>query len=160
MAQHTDFEQRIDLEEAQRFLTWLDPKAERFTFQTFADGGKDAHLAKVHHLQPDQLGPLVRLNGQGAGVFVTVNATDLQGRRKANMQRVRAVWLDLDGAPLGPVQACPLPPHVVIESSPERYHAYWRVEDGVTRSTNRSEAGSYTSMTRCRSRSRRSGSIS
>ena len=124
--------QHIDLEEAQRFLTWLDPQAERFTFQTFSDGGKDAHLAKVHHLQPDQLGPLVRLNGQGAGVFVTVNATDLQGRRKANMQRVRAVWLDLDGAPLGPVQACPLPPHVVIESSPERYHAYWRVENGVS----------------------------
>ena len=68
MAQNVGCEQFVDLEEAERFLTWLDPQAERFTFQTFSDGGKDAHLAKVHHLPPDQLGPLVRLNGRKRAV--------------------------------------------------------------------------------------------
>ena len=69
------------------------------------------------------------LNQRGAGVFVMVNAGDGGGRKANNVVRVRALFADLDGAPLEPVLAVPLHPHIVVESSPQRYHAYWLVND-------------------------------
>ena len=45
------------------------------------------------------------------------------------MQRVRAVFLDLDGAPLAPVLKAGLDPHVVVESSPGKFHIYWLTDD-------------------------------
>ena len=40
-------------------------------------------------------------------------------------------FVDLDGAPLEPVMSWTLPPHIVVESSPARYHAYWLVDSAV-----------------------------
>jgi hypothetical protein len=41
---------------------------------------------------------------------------------------VRAVFVDLDSAPLDPVLAADVPkPHIVAETSPNRWHCYWRV---------------------------------
>ena len=72
---------------------------------------------------------LTDLQHAGAGVFVTINGTDGAGRKAANIVPVRAVFVDLDGAPFEPVLACPPPPHIAVESSPGRYHAYWLVRD-------------------------------
>jgi putative DNA primase/helicase len=121
----------LDLEVARRFLEVLDPEAEQFTFQTFDDNEelKRRHLARiVHGSLEDAAGLLISLQQDGAGTFVTINETDGRGRTEANMRRVRAVFADLDGAPLAPVLACALEPHVVVESSPGRFHAYWLVE--------------------------------
>src|SRR5262249_47548733 len=71
---------------------------------------------------------LQHLNGLGAGIFIAVNQTDGQGRKRENIKRVRAVTLDLDGEPLDPVKLCVLKPHIIVESSPGRYHCYWRVK--------------------------------
>lgn len=59
-----------------------------------------------------------------------LHETDLNGRKAKNIRRVRAVFADLDGSPLEPVLAYPLKPHLVYETSPRRYHAYWFV-DGI-----------------------------
>lgn len=119
------------LAEANYFLKQLGP-GESFTFQTLGDKG-EKHLAKVFHGTFDQHAEdLVKLNLQGAGVFVMINEGDgivLPGRETCrtarNVKRVRALFVDLDGAPIKPVFECKLPPDVVVESSPERYHAYW-----------------------------------
>ena len=66
---------------------------------------------------------------RGAGVYVTVNRTDLHGRKAENIVRVRAVFVDLDGSPIEPVDQCGLDPHVVVESSPGQCHAYWLTDD-------------------------------
>jgi len=58
-----------------------------------------------------------------------VNEGDLKGRRSTNVVRVRAVFVDLDGAPIEPILQAPLKPHMVVESSPSRYHAYWLIKD-------------------------------
>ena len=64
------------------------------------------------------------LNTAGAGVFFTPNVCF--GKRCAdNVTAVRAVLVDLDGAPLAPVLATALKPHIVVQSSPGRFHAYW-----------------------------------
>lgn len=58
-----------------------------------------------------------------------INEGDLKGRSSANVVRVRSVFVDLDGAPIEPILQAPLQPHMVVETSPGRYHAYWLVED-------------------------------
>ncbi len=122
---------RPDLIEAQRFLTALDEGSDSWSFQTFADDGSGRRqLSRLLHGSLDTHGAaLAQLNERGAGVFVTVNHTDGQGRKKANIKRVRALFVDLDGAPIEPVLSAPTPPHIVVQSSPGRFHAYWRVSD-------------------------------
>jgi hypothetical protein len=118
--------------ETERFLAALDPAAERWTFQTFDDNRerKDKKLVRVlHGTLAEHWERLSQLNEAGAGIFVTVNETDGKGRKKENIKKVRAVFSDLDGAPLEPVLADGRPPHIVIESSQGRWHTYWRVAD-------------------------------
>ena len=118
--------------EAERFLKALDPQATNCTFQTFDDNAdrKDPKLVRILHGTLAQHEPeLRRLSSLGAGIFVTVNETDGKGRRTGNVKRVRAVWADLDGADLGPVLRCGLKPHVVVQTSPGRFHCYWFVDD-------------------------------
>lgn len=126
-----------DLEMAQLFLDLLDPGGS-FTFQTFEDAKADsgrkarhAHLARIYHGDlSSHAKELTKLQAKGAGVFFMVNQGDNGGRKTTNVQRVRAHFVDLDGAPLDPVIASAMAPHLVVESSPGRWHAYWLVDGG------------------------------
>ncbi|MBZ0104613.1 MAG: DUF5906 domain-containing protein [Sulfuricella denitrificans] len=119
-----------DIAQAQRFLALL-AKDQPVSFQTFDDSeAKNPALARILHGTLDQHGKaLAALNAQGAGVFIMVNQGDGKGRKAGNVIGIRALFVDLDGAPLEPVLACGVAPHIVIESSPDRYHAYWLVAD-------------------------------
>lgn len=117
--------------QASAFLRRLDPEAEKFTFQTFDDTGENrSKLArKFHGAFGDFTDELEGLQRDQAGVFVTVNETDLKGRQTSNIKRVRAVFVDLDGAPLQQVLEAGLEPHIVVESSPGKWHCYWLTDD-------------------------------
>ena len=128
----------LNLEQTHCFLTILAPN-EPVTFQTFSDreelkvkrpGKKDYDPnARILHGDLAEHKPaLERLNTGGAGVYVMVNAGDGQGRTAKNVQRIRALFIDTDGAPY-PADL-PLEPHLVVQSSPGRWHLYWLV-DGV-----------------------------
>ena len=104
--------------ETEKFLKLLEPKGDQFTFQTFDDNNerKSKSLVHVLHGTLDQhYEQLCRLNKAGAGIYITVNETDLKGRKAQNITRVRAVFADLDGAPLKPALQKPLP-QIVVES--------------------------------------------
>lgn len=120
----------IDTAMAARFLTALtgDPV---HTFQTFAeaDKSKRAHNRIIHGSLESRGRLLAPLNDQGAGVFVMVNGGDRMGRKSGNVTAARALFVDLDGAPVGPVLDCQLPPRIVVESSPGRWHCYWPIVD-------------------------------
>lgn len=124
----------IDVSEAQRFLTMLAGADQPVTFQTFDDGKPQRGGRAVHLHGPfaPHAAKLIELNGKGAGVFVMVNEGDGLGRKTENVTAVRAVFLDLDGAPLEPViaaaTAAGLLPHAFVESSPGKWHIYWRVQ--------------------------------
>jgi len=122
--------QNVDLQHAQLFLDALAPN-ETHAFQTFDDGAiKNPKLARIFHGTLGQhTRKLERINAQGAGVFVMVNRGDGLGRMTANVTGIRALFVDLDGAPLEPVLACGIEPHITVESSAGRYHAYWLVND-------------------------------
>ena len=118
---------------AQKFLNALG--SDKFTFQTFCDDAKCKHrnLTRLFHGTIDQhFTALEKLNARGAGIFATINRTDGKGRKRENIVGIRAVFVDLDGAPLAPVIQWTLPPNIVVESSPDRYHAYWLVDHAVT----------------------------
>ena len=119
-----------DLQAAQAFLDALD-HAGVFTFQTFDDkkGRGDRSLARIFHgTLSEHAAALTDLQQRGAGVFVMINEGDGTGRGAANVKRVRAHFLDLDDAPIEPVLEADLPPHIVVESSPGKFHVYWRVD--------------------------------
>jgi hypothetical protein len=115
--------------DAVRFLEAIAPDGV-LTFSTFTDGERPARDPLARIIQGDywpNVGTLAKLNAKGAGCFVMVNRGDGNGRKAGNVQAVRAVFLDLDGAPLAPVMAAPIPPPIVCESSPGKHHAYWPV---------------------------------
>lgn len=122
----------IQTEEAQRFLTLLGEGTEQFTFQTFddvilpnGDKRKDGRLAKwvVGDLD-SQLNLLQQNSAQGAGVYVAVQDMDGLGRSSHNVRTIRAVFQEDDGDG----KELPLQPHIVVNTSPGKYHRYILVE--------------------------------
>ena len=103
------------------------------TFQTFDDNSerKSPKLVKQFHVKDflpvDITLGLEKINSLGAGIFMTINLTNGAGRKTTDIVKVRAVFADLDGAPLGPVWE--FNPSLVVESSPGKYHAYWSCSD-------------------------------
>lgn len=97
------------------------------TFQIIPTSGPGARV--LEGTLADLNGELQRLNNANRGIFACVNETDGQGRFASNITRVRSLFVDLDGAPLEPILAAPLEPHMIVESSPDRWHAYYLVTD-------------------------------
>lgn len=124
---------RLELARAQEFLDLLAGRpGARFTFQTFDDDAlrKEGALARVLHGTLDEVAPdLIQLNEAGAGIFVTVNETDLRGRKAANVTGLRALFIDKDDGPPGEF---PVEPDLLVgrEEDPARWHAYWLLQPG------------------------------
>jgi hypothetical protein len=126
----------FDRRETKRFLDALcggDCGDKVFTFQTFSDEKNDGALAKTWSdtFSRETAADMERLNRAGAGIFVTVNETDGKGRKNKNVTAVRAPFVDLDGSPIEPVQGWCLKPYIIVESSSNKYHAYWRHDGSV-----------------------------
>jgi hypothetical protein len=118
--------------QAERFLSWLDPAAQQFSFRTFSETsytrlpGRDPLERAIHAPLHACWEELTALNRAGAAVSVTINATNGRGRTAADVVRVRALVLDDDhpesrSGPLLPQ------PHASVQSSAGRLHRYWRV---------------------------------
>lgn len=124
----------IDLQMTHRFVHCL-AREGSLTFQTYPESNTAGDgLARILHGSLDEHSPvLTDLNKRGAGVFLTVNETDGKGRKAENIIRVRALVVDLDGAPLDPVMNHPIPPSMVVETSPAHWHAYWLTDDCDTK---------------------------
>jgi hypothetical protein len=120
----------INTEDANIFLDRLSPN-QPHTYQTFDDDKerKDSALTRiVHGTLDDVLADLTMINASGGGIFVCINATDFKGRTANNVLHVRANFADLDGAPVAPVLVANPAPHVIVETSPNRYSAFWFVD--------------------------------
>lgn len=119
-----------DRAEAHRFLRALaGPMAgdSRFFFQTFDDSPqKRPGLA---HVLPGTLAEvwptLMRYQQQGAGIFVTVNAS-VGGRKKDDITRIRAVFRDVD---TGTAPDLPLEESIRV-TTPGGFHSYLLTDAG------------------------------
>jgi hypothetical protein len=121
-----------DHKQASEFLAALAPD-DQLTFQTFPEKPFKTTCKAgpqiLHGSYSSVSKRLSDLNEQGHGIFLMVNQGDLKGRKAENVKRVRAHFIDIDDAPIDPVLACELPPPILVESSPNKWHAYWLVED-------------------------------
>jgi putative DNA primase/helicase len=138
-----DGETLSDLDQAERFLSILDPGATAFTFQTFDDDKERAkELKKAKKKNPrsrirngaltDHLAEFAELQADRGGIFITINRTDGLGRAIKDIVSVRALVVDLDGAPLDPVfhdDGNIPPPTIVTETSPNKFQCWWLVDD-------------------------------
>lgn len=118
-------ELKRDLNMAARFLDMLEPNGE-FWFQTAtepkAKGSKGS--ARVLNGTLDKCGPaLIELNQSGSAVWVQINAGT--GRRNADVDRIRAYFVDLDTVPGDALFASAVPADCIVESSPGKFHGYW-----------------------------------
>lgn len=139
---------------AKRFLDMLDPTG-AFTFQTFDDNverkaqrkktkTRDPLARTFHGTLEEHWDALHKLNGKGAGVYVTISLTDLEGRKLENIVEPRAVFVDYDDRgpdPLDEVLAYDPPPTMVVNTSPSKWHAYWVVEEMPTQDFSRFQKG-------------------
>jgi hypothetical protein len=124
-----------DLKEAQRFLEALDPTASRFTFQMLNDSGTAAPL--IRHCTIDELWSDIHCWNSptaGMGVFVTINETDLTGRRTSNIVRARAVFVDADEQDAVDrccafIESTGARPSAVVSTSLSKAHYYWFIDD-------------------------------
>ena len=109
----------------------LDELGKKFTFQTFDDkkSKRPSLVSTMHGTLAECEDALKLLNAQGAGVFFTVNETDLKGRDAKNITRIRALFIDLDDPDPNRTFNYYLPPSAVIESSPGKHQAYWILHD-------------------------------
>jgi hypothetical protein len=122
------------------FLRALDPSAERFTFQLFRDPkhrkneNKPAELRLINHCTIGEAVDLARqwnTPEHGYGLYVTINETDLRGRARKNVIRVRAVYVDVDEDLQGVVARLRgfLKPSAIVQTSPGRAQIYWWVDE-------------------------------
>ena len=124
--------ERVDLssddEQSRCFLDLLDPNASIFTFQTLDDDRTRKNPALTHIVQAplSARDELVKLNEQGAGIFVTINKTNGSGRKSENITGIRAVWQEDDDGFEGPF---PLLPSMIVATSPGHFHRYWLLAD-------------------------------
>ena len=104
----------IDLSAAQAFIAALAGRDSPVTFQTFPEREGATCRPMVKHGSLSNYGDTLRkANEAGAGVFVTINETNLRGRKASDVLKIRAVFADFDGAPLP--ETFPLRPHGIIE---------------------------------------------
>ena len=108
----------VDLQEAARFLRLLDAEADTWRFRTIRD-----RATKYHGTLESCADRLIADNATRC-VFVAVN--DGIGDKDEEMVRVRAVFADLDGAPLP--ESFDLEPHIIVQTSPGKWHVYWLVD--------------------------------
>lgn len=116
--------------ENSHYHTFIRYFGQEHSFQTFCDKGKNKALIKqVHGTLEEHFKTLAQLNLKGAGVFFTVNETDLKGRTTEHIKKVRALFIDLDGSPLPNFKELKLFPNIIVKSSEGKYHCYWLVKD-------------------------------
>lgn len=54
--------------------------------------------------------------------------------KKDGISQIPSLWLDLDGSPLTPITDSPWTPSAVVETSPGKFHVYWKLKEPAIKS--------------------------
>lgn len=118
-----------DLNEAQRFLDFLECGG-KFWFQVAEEPKpKDRKaIARVLFGTLEEVGEqLIQLNQKGYAVWVQINAGT--GRANADVDRIRAYFVDQDHGHTELLLESAVPADAIVESSTGKFHGYWRTHD-------------------------------
>lgn len=120
-------EPSLDLDAAKQFLDLLEPDG-HFWFRALPEPkGTGLPPRTLQGSFAACVDELCRLSQQGYAIFVQINAAG--GTKDADVERVRAYFVDLDGTDptglLSPASGA----DILVESSPGKYHGYWLAGD-------------------------------
>jgi hypothetical protein len=90
---------------------------------------KGKNVCRITGKPDEKFDELYKLNQSGFNIFVTINDTDGKDIKGANVREVRALFADFDGTPLANLNRIPLEPSFTVNTSPNKHHAYWLVDD-------------------------------
>jgi len=121
-----------DQTQAETFLTLLDEADDRFLFASIYPGTEESPAKCIHEWGTvDELfRKLVARNEDGAGIYVVANKST--GAKDSDVTSVRAIFADQDVPSSIANESWPIDPHMIVETSPGRYH-YWWLVDGLSR---------------------------
>lgn len=91
--------------------------------------GKGKEFREQFFLYPDELPDMVKYVEEFTpthNIYFCPQLLDSKHRDKGHIKQTPVVWADLDSCPWGNML---VEPSMVVESSPRRYQAYWKVED-------------------------------
>ena len=112
------------------FLTRLDETSEIYCFCTIIAANGTGPISQHHHATLSVARPQLRTaNDSGGDVFVIINETSGKGAKDSDITRIRAVFADDDDERSAYRTDWPLEPHLIVESSPGKYHYYWLVDE-------------------------------
>jgi phage/plasmid-associated DNA primase len=98
----------------------------KLTFAAYHDKDKQKQPRHFFDKFANVAEDLERLNKEGYGIFVVVQETFSVKRKTEDIGRVRVLFIDLDKP--GDQPEYHLEPSIVVESSPNKYHVYWKLE--------------------------------
>lgn len=79
--------------------------------------------------QKEHLDAFRRLNQKGAAICMMINRGSGKGRKSTDVTDITALFVDADGSPdLQTLKRAAVRPHLIVETSPGHYHAYWRTQ--------------------------------
>jgi putative DNA primase/helicase len=136
----------IDVGEAQRFLDLIDPEQESFLFAAGDDDearvktamreAKEAGRAppvKWEHrrgnLSKSTLRWMTGRQAGGWGIFISTQAMRGGICRKSELAYIRVIFAEMDIAE--PLKPWPIPPSIIVETSPGHFHVYWLILSGT-----------------------------
>ena len=134
-------ETAIDRSQVEQFIKFLTGRVDAPVHWQWFDDQKRGRVIPGHSYGTigEKWDELVSLNERNAGIFSPINETDDAGRKNENIRSIRCVFADFDGPPLDALKDSPIKFHLLVESSPNRYHAYLRIKDLPVTSANREE---------------------
>ncbi|TAG69268.1 MAG: hypothetical protein EAZ24_14655, partial [Burkholderiales bacterium] len=107
-------------------------------FQTFSStkGNSDGQTI-VGYWSTEIAKQLTNANARALNVSMAINRIDGSRRRNEAVTKVHAVWVDIDEPTekmsrddlFATLLSLRVQPHLIVESSPGRFHAYWRTDD-------------------------------
>lgn len=112
------------MNQTEKFLKLIDPNADKFLFACFDYRKKLGERIFYTDIATGQR-ILKTRNDEGYCCYFTVNETQGKSRRKTDITRCRAIWVEDDTPRDAPRTDFPLLPSIVVNSSPGKYHYYW-----------------------------------
>jgi len=97
------------------------------------DSDKSKHPYKLKGTLTECYNELLQYNTAGWGIFTSINAMDDYGTKLKNVSYIRTHVIDLDdplnsNANYQKAINSTLPPHLGVQTSPNKFHLYWLVE--------------------------------
>lgn len=100
-------------------------------FQTISKTTSKTHFPKHFRgkLSKRIFAELIESNDAKMEIAMMINTSDGEGRSATNVCGITALFLDLDdrSMSLKDIKSLPIPPHMIVETSPGKWHAYWRI---------------------------------